>query len=169
MTPVFANSLINADPGLFIWTAVVFGLFILLLARYAWKPLLASLQQREHSIKESLEAAEKAMIRAEQIGKANEEALREAEQMAQKMRREAMDEAERIRADRMEKAKQEVDELLTKARQTIEQEKKRAMVELRNEVAELAIQSASMILDNELDADKNKKLVDLYIANLSKN
>jgi F-type H+-transporting ATPase subunit b len=169
MTPVFANSLINADPGLFIWTAVVFLVFILVLSRYAWKPLLASLQQREHNIRESLEAAEKAMIRAEQIGKANEEALREAEQTAQRMRREAMDDAERIRTDRIEKAKQEADELLEKARQTIEQEKKRAMVELRNEVAELAIKSASMILDNELDADKNKKLVDLYIANLSKN
>jgi F-type H+-transporting ATPase subunit b len=85
------------------------------------------------------------------------------------MRREAMEDVERIRVDRIEKAKQEVDELLEKARQTIEQEKKLAMVELRNEVAELAIQAASMILDNELDANKNKKLVDLYIANLSKN
>jgi F-type H+-transporting ATPase subunit b len=169
MTPVFANSLINADPGLFIWISVVFLLFILVLSRYAWKPILASLQQREHNIRESLDAAEKAMIRAEQIGKANEEALREAEQTAQRMRREAMEDAERIRADRIDKAKQEADDLLEKARQTIEQEKKRAMVELRNEVAELAIKSASMILDNELDADKNKKLVDLYIANLSKN
>ena len=169
MTPVFANSLINADPGLFIWTAVVFLAFIFVLSRYAWKPLLASLQQRELTIRESLEAAEKAMVRAEQIGKANEEALREAEQTAQRMRREALEDVERIRAERMEKAKKEADDLIEKARQTIEQEKKRAMVELRNEVAELAIQSASLILDNELDADKNKKLVDLYIANLSKN
>lgn len=169
MKLVFANSLINADPGLFIWTAVVFLAFILVLSRYAWKPLLASLQQREHNIRESLESAEKAMIRAEQIGKANEDALRDAEQTAQRMRREAMEDVERIRVDRIEKAKQEVDELLEKARQTIEQEKKLAMVELRNEVAELAIQAASMILDNELDANKNNKLVDLYIANLSKN
>lgn len=169
MTPVFANSLINADPGLFIWTAVVFFGFILVLGRYAWKPLLASLQQREQNIRESLDAAEKAMIRAEQIGKANEEALREVEQLAQRLRREAVEEAEKIRADRIDKAKQEADELIEKAKQTIEQEKKRAMTELRNEVADLAIKSASMILDNELDADKNKKLVDLYIANLSKN
>lgn len=169
MIPVFANSLINADPGLFIWTAVVFLGFILVLGRYAWKPLLASLQQREQNIRESLDAAEKAMIRAEQIGKANEEALREVEQLAQRLRREAVEEAEKIRADRIDKAKQEADELIEKAKQTIEQEKKRAMTELRNEVADLAIKSASMILDNELDADKNKKLVDLYIANLSKN
>lgn len=169
MTPVFANSLINADPGLFIWTAVVFLGFILVLGRYAWKPLLASLQQREQNIRESLDAAEKAMIRAEQIGKANEQALREVEQLAQRLRREAVEEAEKIRADRIDKAKQEADELIEKAKQTIEQEKKRAMTELRNEVADLAIKSASMILDNELDADKNKKLVDLYIANLSKN
>lgn len=169
MLPVLANSLLNADPGLFIWTAVVFLAFILLLSRFAWKPLLASLQQREVSIRESLAAAEMAMLKAEQIGKANEQALREAEATAQKLRREALDEAERIRADRIEKAKQEADELIEKARQTIEQEKKRALVELRNEVAELAIQSASMILENELDADKNKKLVDMYISNLSKN
>lgn len=169
MYPVFANSLINADPGLLIWTAVVFLLFILLLSKFAWKPLLAALESREESIKDSLDAAEKAMVKAEQIGKANEQALRDAELVAQKIRREAVDEAERLRADRIEKAKQEADELVEKARQTIEQEKKRALVELRNEVAELAIQSASLILENELDADKNKKLVDMYINNLSKN
>ena len=169
MIPVFANPLINADPGLFIWVAVVFTMFLFVLNRFAWKPLLAMLQEREQNIRESLEAAEKAMIRAEQIGKANEEALREAEMVAQRLRREAVEEAERIRADRIEKAKLEADELLEKARLTIEQEKKRALDQLRNEVAELAIQSASIILDNELDASKNKKLVDTYINNLSKN
>lgn len=169
MNSVFANPLINADPGLFIWVAVVFLFFLFLLSRFAWKPLLATLQQREQNIRESLEAAEKAMIRAEQIGKANEEALREAEMVAQRLRREAVEEAERIRADRIEKAKIEANDLIEKARLTIEQEKKRALDELRNEVAELAIKSASIILDNELDASKNKKLVDTYINNLSKN
>ncbi len=169
MTPVFANSLVNVDPGLFIWTAVVFFGFLLILGRFVWKPLLASLSERESSIRGSLEAAEQAMKNAEEIRKNNDAALREAEALALKLRREAVEEAERVRAERIEKAKSEADELLAKAKQTIETEKKRALDELRQEVADLAIQAAGKILHAELDAEKNRKLVDRFLQDLNRN
>lgn len=169
MSPVIANSLVNVDPGLFIWTAVIFFSFLLILAKFVWKPLLGSLQQREQSIRESLDAAETAMKKAEQVSKANEDALRQAEAVAHSIRKDAMDEAEKIRVERIEKAKAEASALVDAAKTAIDQEKKRAIEELRNEVADLAILSAKKILSAELDEKKNRALVDGFIKDLSGN
>ncbi|HKJ47208.1 MAG TPA: F0F1 ATP synthase subunit B [Balneolales bacterium] len=163
------GGLLSVDPGLFFWILIVFALFIFVLTKYAWKPVLGALEERENSIKDSLDAAEKAMARAEKVSKENEAALREAELMAQKIRKEAIDEAELLRTERIEKARDEAAQLLEHARSSIEQEKKRALLELRNEVAKLAIQSASKIIDAELDVKKNTKLVESYIKELSNN
>ena len=130
---------------------------------------MKSLQEREAKIKDSLESAEKALERAEAISKDNEKALREAEVKAQQIRKEAIEEAELLRNDRINKAKDEAAQIIEQAKNTIEQEKKLALTELREEVARLAIQSASMILDEELDEKKNSKLVDKFIGDLSKN
>ena len=163
------GSIIEVNPGVVFWTIVTFLILLWVLKRYAWKPMLSALQERENSIRDSLEAAEKAMKKAEVISKENEAALQEAEIMAQKIRKEAVEEAELLRADRLEKARKEADELIEHARSTIEQEKKHALLELRKEVAELALQAASRILDTELDAEKNRKLVDNFLKDLSKN
>jgi len=72
-----------------------------------------------------------------------------------------------LRTEKIEKAKQDAEKILVSARNTIEQEKKKALVELRNEVADLAIKSATLILNSELDQIKNKKLVDNFIKDLS--
>ena len=163
------GSIIEVNPGVVFWTIVTFLILLWVLKRYAWKPMLSALQEREDSIRDSLEAAEKAMKKAEVISKENEAALQEAEIMAQKIRKEAVEEAELLRADRLEKARKEADELIEHARNTIEQEKKHALLELRKEVAELALKAASRILDAELDAEKNRKLVDNFLKDLSKN
>ena len=120
-------------------------------------------------IRESLEAAEVALLKAEAISKDNEKALREAEQKAHQIRKEAKEDAERIRTERVAKAKDEAEQIIEQAKLDIEQEKQSALLALRQEVAHLAIQSASVIIDAELDEEKNKKLVDNYIDNLSKN
>ena len=163
------GGLLDVDPGLFVWIFITFILFITVLAKLAWKPILSAWQTREESIKDSIEAAERALKKAEEISKDNEKALKEAELVAQRIRSEAASEAEAIRADKIEKAKDEAAKLLEQARATIDAEKRRALQELRNEVADLAVKSARMIIDAELDADKNKKLVDNFINDLSKN
>ncbi|TVQ11361.1 MAG: ATP synthase F0 subunit B [Balneolaceae bacterium] len=166
---VLANSLINVDPGLIIWIAVTLILFLLILSKFAWKPLLSALQEREGRIRESLESAEKAMRKAEEITRKNQDALKEAEIRAQQIRKEALEEAELLRADRMEKAKQEAHKMIEQAKNEIQQEKKKALADLRKEVTDMALQAASIILDAELDEKKNKKLVDSFIDNLPKN
>lgn len=163
------GGLLDVDPGLFFWILITFGLFVLLISRLAWKPILGALQARETSIKESIESAELALKKAEQISKDNETALREAEIFAQKIRKDAYAEAEAIRLDRIEKTKDEAAKLLEQARISIETEKKKAMEDLRNEVADLALKAARMVLDAELDATKNKKLIDNFINDVSRN
>ncbi|MCC5926310.1 MAG: F0F1 ATP synthase subunit B [Bacteroidetes bacterium] len=169
MNFIIAAGLLDVDPGLFVWIFVTFLAFILIFSKFAWKPILGALNQREQSIKESIEAAEVAIKKAEQISKDNEVALREAEAAAQRIRKEAAAEAEAIRADRIEKTKEETAKMLEQARAIIRAEKKKALDDLRNEVAELAIKSAKIILDAEIDEKKNRKLVENFVNDLSKN
>ena len=163
------GGLLNVDFGLAIWILITFVLFLVLLGVFAWRPILEALEKRENKIQESLDAAEKAMAKAERISKDNEKALKDAEAKAQQIRRDALEEAEMLRNERVEKAKKEADDMLEQAKSTIEQEKKQALMELRDEVADLAVKAANIILDQELDEKKNKKLVDSYIKDLSQN
>lgn len=176
MTLIFAEAasggggaILNFNSGFAIWVAITLIIFLIVMAKYAVPLIMSALNEREERIKESLESAEKALAKAEQISKDNEKALREAEVRAQKIRKEALEDAEVLRAEKIEKAKKDAAKVLEDARSTIEQEKKRALYELRNEVAELAVQSASIIIRSELDKEKNKELVDSFINDLPKN
>jgi len=163
------GGILSFNSGFAIWVAITMIIFLYVMGKYAVPLIMDALSERESRIKESLESAEKALQRAEQISKDNEKALREAELKAQQIRKEAIEEAEMLRSERIEKAKEEAAQILEQARTTIEQEKKRALLELRDEVARLAVQSASMILDSEIDEKKNSKLVANTIEDISIN
>ncbi len=163
------GGILSFNTGFAIWVLISMLVFLFVMGKYAVPPILQALNDREQRIKDSLESAEKAIAKAERISEDNKKALKEAEVKAQKIRKEAIEEAEMLRAERIGKAQKDASKLLEDARKTIEQEKKQALSELRNEVAELAVKSASMIIGEELDQDKNKKLVDKFIGDLSKN
>src|SRR6056297_2140982 len=163
------GGILSFNTGFAIWVLISMLVFLFVMGKYAVPPILQALNDREQRIKDSLESAEKAIAKAERISEDNKKALKEAEVKAQKIRKEAIEEAEMLRAERIGKAQKDSSKLLEDARKTIEQEKKQALSELRNEVAELAVKSASMIIGEELDQDKNKKLVDKFIGDLSKN
>lgn len=166
---VGGGGLLSFNGGFAIWVLITMIIFLWVMGKYAVPLIMDALQEREERIKDSLESAEKALNRAEQISKDNEKALREAEKKAQQIRKEAIQEAEMLRAERIEKSKKEAEEMIAQAKETIEQEKKRALMELRDEVVHLAVQSASKIIDAELDEKKNSKLVDSFIKDISKN
>jgi len=164
-----SGGILSFDGGFAIWVLITMIIFLWVMNKYVVPPISESLNEREGRIKDSLESAEKALERAEKISEDNEKALREAEVKAQKIRKEAIEEAEELREERIEKSKEEANQMIAHAKQAIEQEKKRALNELRDEVADLAVQSASRIIDAELDTQKNHKLVDSYIKEISKN
>lgn len=163
------GGILSFNPGFAIWILISMIIFLTVMMKYAVPPIMKSLNEREAKIKDSLESAEKALAKAEAISINNEKALRETEVKAQQIRKEAIEKAEVLRNERTAKAKDEATEIIEQAKNTIEQEKKLALTQLREEVARLAIQSASIILDEELDAKKNSKLVDKFIEDLSKN
>lgn len=169
MLVLASGGILDFNPGFAIWELVTLVVFIGIMSRYAVPILMDALEERESRIKESLETAENALEKAEQISKDNEKAMRKAEKKAQKIRKEAIEEAEKVREERIKKSKNEAEQIIEDARNTIEQEKKLAMQELRDEVAKLAVKSASKIIDSELDEQKNSKLVDQFIDDLSKN
>jgi len=164
-----SGGLLSFNTGFAIWIAISLVVFLLIMMKFAMPPIMEALEGRETKIRESLEAAEVALAKAEAISKDNEKALREAESKAHQIRKEAMEDAERIRNERVAKAKDEAEQIIEHAKADIEQEKQSALEALRKEVANLAIQSASMIIDAELDTEKNQKLVDNYINDLTKN
>ena len=163
------DGILSFNPGFAIWILISMIIFLTVMMKYAVPPIMKSLNEREAKIKDSLKSAEKALAKAEAISINNEKALRETEVKAQQIRKEAIEKAEVLRNERTAKAKDEATEIIEQAKNTIEQEKKLALTQLREEVARLAIQSASIILDEELDAKKNSKLVDKFIEDLSKN
>lgn len=163
------GGILSFNPGFAIWILFSMILFLWVMMKYAVPPIMKSLTEREAKIKDSLESAEQALARAEQVSKDNEKALREAEANAQQIRKKAKEEAEVLREGLIVKAKDDAAQIVEHARVTIEQEKKQALTELRQEVAHLAIKAASTILDSELDSKKNNKLVDNFIDDLSKN
>lgn len=163
------GGLLSFETGFAIWVLISMLVFLWGMGKFAMPHIVRALDEREQRIKNSLESAEQALAKAEEISRENKEALRKAEQEARQIRNQAIEEAEKVRNERMERAKEEAAKVLEDARNQIEQEKQRALIGLRNEVADMAVNAASRILDSELDKDKNRKLVDRFIDDLSKN
>lgn len=161
--------LLQVNPGLAIWTLVAFTTVVFLLGRFAWPAIAGALEEREDTIRDSMERAEKALAEAKQIQSDNAKARREAEQDAQRILREARETAEQLRTDEIEKTRSQVRQMQEQARTEIENEKQSALETLRNEVADLAILAAGKILHENLDADRQRRLVDTFIDELPKN
>jgi len=161
--------MLQLNPGLIIWTALTFGVLLIVLRAYAWKPVLNNLQTREDTIRQSLERAEEAKRQAEKILEENKKNLAKAEESAQQVLREARELTEKMRSESVSKAKVEGDKLIARAHDEIERDKQLAMAELHGLVAELAIKAAEEILKESIDEVKQKKLVESFINSLGKN
>ncbi len=116
-----------------------------------------------------MELAERALSEAKEIQADNTRAHREAESSAQRILREARDETERLRVDEIEKTKDQILRMQEMAQQEIEREKDAALDTLRQEVADLAIGAAEKILNENLDTGRQKRIVDDFLGDLSKN
>jgi F-type H+-transporting ATPase subunit b len=162
-------SLLQPNVGLFVFTVLVFAIVAYILGKYAWGPIMNVLEEREHSIEESMTRAERALAEAKQIQADNAKARREAEQEAQRILREAREASEQLRGEEVEKTRAQLRQMQEQAQAEIEREKQGALEALRNEVADLAIQAAEKILAENLDAARQRRLVDDFIDQLPKN
>ncbi len=159
MTALLAQSLVTPSLGLIVWKTIAFLLFLGVLYWLGWEPMTNALQEREEGIESSIARAEEALAEAKEIQKKNKEERRKAEQEAQKILREARESAEELREEEEAKTQRRIQQMKEQAQAEIEREKQAALQELRDEVADLAIQSARKILEDNLDRDRHRELV----------
>jgi F-type H+-transporting ATPase subunit b len=164
---LLSGGLLNPNPGLIFWTAVTFVIVLLILKKIAWGPIISALEEREKGIQSAIDRAHSAKDEAESILKKNRDLLAKADADADRIIREGKEYAERMRNEIFEKAQVESKKMIASAKDEIEQEKRRALDVLRNEVADLAVKGAEKIIKANLDADRQKSIVDNMIKDLS--
>ena len=152
--------LVTPAIGLIFWTTVVFTLLVLLLKKFAWKPILSAVDERNQSIKDSLAQAEKARSEISKLTANNEKIIAQAKVDRDLILKEARDMKNEIISEAKDKASSEAEKLVTTAKEQILNEKMKALTELKNHVADLSVEMAEKILRSELsDVAKQKELV----------
>ena len=146
--------------GLFFWQTLLFLVLVFFLRKYAWKPILNAVEEREAGIKNALDSAEKAKKEMESLNADNERILLEARNERDVMLKEARDMKNKIINEAKEQANTEAEKILLIAKEQITNEKMKAITELKNSVADLSIDMATMVIKSELkDKNKQKELV----------
>ncbi len=157
------------DAGLFLWSLATFAGLMLLLSRFAFKPLREMLQRREATIREAIQKAETAHVEARKLLEQQQAGMAEARQQA----REAIEEGHRIVAgikqEAAEAGRQQTELLLERARSEIENETRKSLDELKGTVASLSVRIARQIIRENLDEKRHEELADQFIERLKKN
>ena len=160
--------LITPGFGLVFWTMITFLILLLILKKFAWKPILDSVSQREEGIKDALASAEEAKKDMQNLQANNEQLLKEARAERDAMMKEAREIKDKMIADAKDEAKDVAAKLIQNAQTSIEQEKQAALSELKHQVAELSIGIAETVVKKELSAKKDQlKLVEDLLSDVT--
>jgi F-type H+-transporting ATPase subunit b len=149
--------LVTPELGTFIWMLLSFGIVLLILAKYAWKPILNALKEREQSIKDALSSAERAKEEMSELQADNERILQEARKERAAMLKEAKEMGSKLVSEAKQKATIEADKVIESARINIEGEKSAALNEIKAQVAILSVEIAEKILRQQFSDDQQQK------------
>jgi F-type H+-transporting ATPase subunit b len=156
--------LVTPGIGLLFWMTLSFGLLLFVLGKYAWKPILKALHDREDSIETALNAAEKAREDMQLLKADNELLLKQAREERDAMLRDARKMKEDILEEARSKANEQGQRIIESARESIQFEKMAAITELKNQIAVFSIEIAEKVIEQELsDKDKQKKFTEKLI------
>jgi F-type H+-transporting ATPase subunit b len=156
--------------GLFFWQILVLLVLILLLRKFAWKPILQSLNEREEGIQKALDSAEEAKKEMQNLKADNEKMKQEARQERDAMLKEAQQMKKQMISEASEEAAKKADDIIAKAQSAIESEKKAAIDDLRQQVAQYSVEIAEKVLQQELkDKKAQQKLVNKYLEDVKLN
>jgi len=162
--------LITPGFGLVFWTAITFIFLLLILGKFAWKPILGAVSEREEGIKTALASAENARKEMENLSADNDRILKEARLERQAMLKEARELKNNMIETAKSEAKDEANKLIAQAQLAIEAEKKAAIADLKSAVAKLSIKIAETVVREELaDKVKQEKLVESMLQNAKLN
>jgi F-type H+-transporting ATPase subunit b len=154
------NPLVQPDPGLFIWTIITFLVLLALLAKFAWKPLLKTLESRQELIRKSLDDAQQAKADLERLQRESAEIIRQAHVNAESIIAKGRSDAERLGEEMRQKARDEANGIVKNAERQIQIETRKAMAEIRNEAVDLSVAIASKILERQVSKADNERLID---------
>jgi F-type H+-transporting ATPase subunit b len=160
------NPLVQVDPGLFIWTIVTFLVLLTLLAKFAWGPLLRSLEARQALITKSLADAETARQELERLNRESEQIIRQARVEAESIIGASRADAERLRGELREKARTEADGIVKNAERQIQLETARALEQIRHEAADISVAIASKLLQRNITKEDNERLIEEALKQL---
>lgn len=149
--------------GLIFWMLLSFSIVLFILAKFAWKPILKILKDREDSIEKALKAAEEARIEMQRLQANNEQIIAEARKQADSIIKEARELKEKILSDAKNQANIEANKILQNTKLTLENEKIKALNEIRNQIAEFSVLIAEKVIKKELE---DKEQQNKYIQNL---
>lgn len=167
---LLANSLTSPAIGLIVWSVIIFLIFFFLLTKFAWKPVLGAIKAREEMIKGSLESAARAREEMKKLQSDNEAILRKAREEREEILKEARDVRDKLISEAKIKATEEAEKLVEKARTGIESEKRKALAEINEQVANLSVDIASKLLGEKLKTTpEQSKLIDTYLKDLDLN
>ncbi len=156
--------------GLFFWQALILIVLILLLRKYAWRPVLKSLDKREQGIKDALDSAEKARLEMKNLQANNEKMKKEAREERDELLKEARQIKEKMIADASGEAEEKANAMIVKAQESIRTEKQAALSEIKAQVASLSIEIAEKVVKKELDNKEDQmKLVDNMLDDVKLN
>lgn len=163
------DNLLSISPGLMIWTFINFGILLFLIIKFAGKPIISGLENRENHINEQIESAENANIKAAELLKESEDKIATAQEemvtIVSKGReqveiqlRKASEEADNIRRKKVDEATRE-----------IESQKIKALSEIRTEIAGIVVEATEKIIEEKIDQEKDLVLINKYIDKINQN
>jgi F-type H+-transporting ATPase subunit b len=162
--------LVTPNPGTIFWMLIIFGIVLFILRKFAWKPILNALKDREESISQALNSAEEAKKEVAGLKADNERIIAEARQEKNIILREAKEIKEKIISEAKEKAAEETNKSIVLAKQQIEAEKIAAINEMKRQVAELSVLIAEKVIRKELsNKAEQEKMVDGLIDEIKLN
>jgi F-type H+-transporting ATPase subunit b len=160
------GGLINIQFNLMFWTLVIFALLYFILSKFAFGPITAAVEAREKNLEELLEGAKRDREAAARLVAEHQAAIEAARNDAQRLIGEGRATAEKMRADMLEQTRKEQQDMLERARREIENEKERAIAQLRREAVDLALAGASKVIEQNLQSDNNRRLVESYLSSI---
>jgi F-type H+-transporting ATPase subunit b len=162
-------SLMQIDPGVILWTLIIFVIVVILLRKIAWKPILNMLDAREKNIREAVEKADRVQVEAEKALAEQKELSEKQRQEAAEFMQKAKEDAKRMGDEMVEKARREAQEATERARRQIEEERVKAVESVRTHAVDLALDAAAHLLSKKLDDTTNRVIVSDYIDKLPDN
>jgi F-type H+-transporting ATPase subunit b len=160
-------NLLDPHGGLMFWTLVIFVLLLIILSKFAFKPIIAAVEAREQALEDAIEGAKRDREEAARLLADQRAQLDKSRGEVQKLIADGRATSEKMKAEMLEQTRLQQQELLERARRDIQGERERAIADLRREAVDLALAGASRVIERNLDDASNRQLVESFLSSIS--